>query len=176
MRPVTFPVTGALRRLAEDYASRAALGGQSHVRDADARRAALSEDQVTGQLGQIALHLYWHGHLHLYRVGRTVQDQYPTVGDGGMDMVGTNLDVKTSLVRTALPLEKHHLLVRPAERHPDWCYVQALLTESEIHLMGWYPDSDLDGWAATSGNFAGACAVPCSALYPLPPVRYCWVA
>lgn len=171
---VTLPLSKPLIRLAEDYASRSAIGGRSAVRSKEDRSAELMSDQVVGHLGQIALHLYWFGGLERYRLGRFYADTYPTQGDGGADIGGANVDVKTSRMRYGQDPLAYHLPVRNAERHDGWVYVLGLVGDAEVHLVGWYPDQLLETWRHTDGTFAGACAVPAVSLYALPPVKYQW--
>ena len=158
-------------------AAHCSFGGVSRVRSTD-RSTTVHSDNVVGQLGQIALHKYWHGHLLWYGVGRHRQNQTPLQGDGGEDLLGTNVDVKTSVMRAGSDPTRYNLLVRPAERHDCWVYVLALIEPDwedalppTVLLAGWYNDEDLPK-PEPLGPFRGACKVPVAKLHPLPPVQY----
>lgn len=160
-------------RLAEAEAQACALGGTSQVRASD-RQVMLYEDQVVGQLGTVALHRYWFGHLELYLLGRYFQNKNPWQGDQGEDIPGANIDVKTSLMRRSLDPLTYNLPVRARERHPDWVYVLALLPpdyqESRMAwLVGWISDAELPSTPKADGPLAGAFVVPATDLHPLPP-------
>ncbi len=178
MSVFTITLSQAQVELARRQATLCAINGKSNMRGAVARTEALTEDQIVGQLGQIALHLWHVGHVMDYVKGRHVQNNYPSSGDGGEDVIGAQLDVKTSLMRrSANPLE-YNLLVRPRERHDGWVYVLALVvptweTECQVHLVGWATDHQLPP-AETDGPFAGAHRIHASSLHPLPPIKYRW--
>jgi hypothetical protein len=162
--------------LAAHFASKAEIGGVSRVRKTD-RAETLSTDQLVGQLGTAAFHKYLYGHLHSYAQSRYMQNRFPTTGDGGEDLIGANVDVKTSVMRYAQNPLQYNLLVRPKERHANWVYVLALVGQEferfhDVHLVGWVCDSQLPELPAEDGPFAGAFACKASALIPLPPFRY----
>ena len=182
----TIPLGHGHLRLARKHAAKSALGGTSHVRpDTDARQDNLGVDQLTGHLGNLALSLYWYGTTHPYVMGRTLQDKFPTVGDGGSDLPGLNVDVKTSLIRKPDPtLQDYNLIVRPRELHPGTVYVLCLIERQEYppdnaaclaHLMGWADARTLENAGVASyGTFAGAFTIPAMQLTPLPPLTYEW--
>lgn len=174
---ITVPLTRGELRLAEAQAQACALGGTSHIRGASDRAASLTEDQVIGQLGTIAMHKYWFGDLTRYLMGRYVQNQHKWDGDGGDDMLGGNLDVKTSLMRRSPDPLYYNLLVRPRERHDGWVYVLALVPVDykdtlRVHLLGWLGDAELPTEPMADGPMAGAFKVPAVDLNALPPVRF----
>lgn len=160
-----------------EHAASAELGGVSRVRGAD-RRDALGTDQFIGQVGTAAWHLYWFGDNRNYRLSRTLQDRTPHLGDGGSDVLGTRLDVKTSLMRKNPDPWAYNLLVRPAERHVNTTYVLALvpsLAIREVLLVGWVTEHDLPKEPLENGPFAGAFRVPATQLTPLLPVAWDWI-
>lgn len=155
-------------KLCTDYASRCSLGGHSQLRGSD-RMVKLAQDQLVGQLGQLALSYYWTGSSFVYKTSRWFADLDPTRGDGGSDFPGTRLDVKTTKLTHPEFLD-YHLLVRPKERHKDNVYIFALACdpkqmESEnwtILLVGWAHDDE----------FNGAYAVKAYKLNPLPKITW----
>ena len=114
------------------------------------------------------------------------------VSDGGSDILRLNVDVKSSLVRTNLPLIKHRLPVRPYDKHPNWIYALVLVTEHEkpnatriddsfkyvANLVGWAKTKDLpdkpyskeDGGAPD--DFDGAYLVDAIDLCPFMPHKW----
>lgn len=169
----------AERALAQDYAARAAVGGRSQVRAPADRQAALVDDQVVGQLGELALSKYLGGTPLFYELTRTVRDQRPTVGDEGGDLLATNVDVKCSRMRASPDPLRYRLLVRPKERHPKSVYVLALVgpdvwQSGQVTLVGWSRDRDLPRAPARDGPFAGAYVVPATHLAALPPLEFNW--
>ena len=164
--------------LAKYHAMRAEIGGVSRVRDLRERTATISEDQLVGQLGNIAIHKYLHGHSQQYAIGRYVQNKNPRVGDGGEDVLGMNLDVKTSLMRQSENFYSYHLPVRPHEMHQNWVYVLALVKPDfeltwNVFLMGW-ASSNMFPPPEESGVFKGAHLLRADKLVPLPPIKYNW--
>lgn len=166
-------------RLAKQRAQQAAFGGRSQIRDQQKRQAMLLEDAVVGQAGNLAWSLYHFGTDHYYQLTRHVANVYPASGDGGYDILGLTVDVKTSAIRSKLPLGEYHLAVRPEERHRGWVYVLALaqLSDAEdqgctVYLVGWLKDDELPEYPAMDGVFKGAFIKTASQLHPLP--AFCW--
>lgn len=167
--------------LAEHHAVMAQVGGVSQVRAAGWRETALEQDQLIGQLGQLALSKYLYGTTERYMISRYYQNKTPERGDGGSDLPGANLDVKTSVMRYGQDPIRYNLCVRPRERHAGWVYILALVPKAYendrcVYLMGWCSDDQLPTTPAADGPLAGAFVLPASALVPLPPVRYNWLA
>ena len=115
----------------------------------------------------------------LYQLTRTVRDLTPEAGDGGGDLLATNVDVKCSVMRAGPDPLRYRLLVRPKERLPDAVYLLALVapdvwTTGTVTLVGWCRDNDLPVAPAAEGPFAGAFVRPATTLNPLPPVTFNW--
>ena len=164
-------------RLAEAQAEACAMGGESQIRATKERAEKLLEDQIIGQVGTIALHRYWFGHVEQYMVGRYFQNKMPWEGDGGEDIPGANIDVKSSLMRRSQDPTTYNLPIRPRERHPNWVYALALLPldyreSRRVHLMGWIGDDELPAQPKTDGPLAGAFVIPVTQLHRLPPVTF----
>lgn len=165
-------------QLVEHFAKQAALGGTSHVRiRSDERLEQLREDQLVGQVGECALSRYLCGSSLLYAITRTMRNLTPTQGDGGGDLLGTNIDVKTSVMRYSPEPLHYRLLVRPAELHPGTVYVLALVYPDwretrEVSLVGWATREDLPDLPAPHGPFQGAYVLPAPHLHPLPPFAW----
>lgn len=148
--------------------------------------AAIGVDQLVGQLGTLALAKWMlgtcQGHAE-YAKGREIANRAPTSGDNGADIIGCNVDVKTSLMRyRGRAPEEYNLPVRPKERHPSQIYVLALVeadldqdpsewTEVTVHLMGWITDEELPP-GGNDERFGSASVVPAYDLHPLPPFRW----
>lgn len=177
---ITVPLSPGDVALAERQALACATGGHSQVREAADRKARLLEDQVVGQVGQLALHRWLFGSVERYVVGRYYQNKFPFEGDQGDDVPGCNLDVKTSRMRRSTDPWTYNLAVRPRERHEGWVYVLALVpqdfeTAPRVHLVGWAADADLPAAPASQGPLAGAYVLPATELYRLPPIAYRWL-
>lgn len=163
-------------RLIEHFANQAMIGGTSHVRGDD-RTAKLLDDQLVGQLGECALSRYLCGSSLLYAITRTMRNLQPTQGDGGGDLLGTNIDVKCSVMRYSPEPLHYRLLVRPAELHPRTVYVLALVRPDwretrEVTLVGWATREDLPDEPASEGPFNGAYVLGAPHLHPLPPFAW----
>jgi hypothetical protein len=158
-------VDGDLFALAKAEARCAQLAGVSHIRGRAERLANLEDDQLVGQLGQVAGHLLWYGHLQDYLEQRRAANRDPRRGDGGCDITHSNVDFKTSLIRerdprnpcyaTVRDLLRMHLLVRRAEWHENWVYVRLLVRN--LRLLEGVPLSQQDsalvyvmGWASSA--------------------------
>jgi len=167
------------RERCRHFAASAAVGGRSEVRGRADREHFLVTDQEVGQLGESALSKYIGGTLLFYELTRTIRDLDPQAGDGGGDLLATNLDVKCSVMRASPDPLRYRLLVRPRERHADSVYVLALVAPDvwqtgDVQLVGWCKDSDLPSQSARDGPFAGAYVVPATELHPLPPFTFNW--
>jgi len=161
----------------------ACLGGRSSVRGAD-RAAALKVDQFVGQLGNAALSIYLTGSTDAYARTRREANETPWRGDGGSDLLGLPLDIKTSLMRCSRDPYDYRLIVRPAELHDGHTYVLGLVEhpawsgstlrdmgEATVHLVGWARREGL-GSPEASGMFAGACVLGAHLLNPMMPVGW----
>jgi len=162
------------------HAKLACVGGRSNIRGGD-RQATLKNDQLVGQVGQYVGSLWLFGSPDPYLRSRWVANQNPTVGDGGSDFIGSNIDFKASLARNPdRDLLAYRLAVRPKERHEDWVYVLVLVTEMKppkpvvAHLIGWATDAMLPKRPNDSGVFSGAFTIPARDLNPLPPFTWFW--
>lgn len=154
----------------------ASLGGGSQIRSPEERITALRQDQMVGQLGQMALSLYWFGDSRQYDIARWYANRNPNIGDGGSDIPGMNVDVKTSLMRSSEDPLDYRLLIRPKERHEGWIYVLALVKKlrkvgTEVFLVGWAADYQLPKMDQ-GGLFDGAHVMNARDLNPLPPVQW----
>lgn len=119
------------------------LGGLSTIRLAEDRLTRLAEDQYVGAMGEAALSKYLTGSLELYEKTRLTKNLKPWDGDGGCDLLGYKIDIKTSLMRSRLGHD-YHLWVRSKEYHPEGCYILGLAQMaimSDIYLAGW-----VGGW------------------------------
>lgn len=177
---ITVRLGKASLRLIEKHARLAEMGGVSRVRpDRQDRVDSLKTDQLVGQIGQYAGSKWMTGSAEPYRLSRWVANQNPDRGDGGSDILGSNIDFKASLVRRSdRSLLQYNLPVRPHERHGGWIYVLVLVTDLQpqvsavANLMGWVMDEDLPEQPNANGVFRGAYVVPAKNLKPLP--KFSW--
>jgi len=174
MQPIRIPVSSTMLDVARRFAEAACMGGSSSVRGSD-RLERLMEDQTVGQLGQMALAIWKDGHLGEYLIQRAAANTYPTHGDGGADLVGSNVDVKSSLMRASSDWSAYRLPVRPAEMHDGWVYVLALVEPdlSAVLLVGFATSTEVSaGGLEQGGPFAGAYTMAAADLRPLPPIDW----
>ncbi len=165
-------------RTVYQMAKAACIGGHSHIRG-DNRQEKLMEDQLVGQIGQYIGSQWLYGSPRPYLEARYVANKNPTVGDGGSDIIGSNLDFKASLVRHPGrdPLE-YRLAVRPRERHQGWVYMLVLVTHLtrkqpvKALLVGWASDRMLPQRPEDSGVFKGAFTINARDLHPVPPITW----
>jgi hypothetical protein len=148
----------------------------SQIQGVEERLLRMKEDQLTGQLAQLAGTVYMTGSDQMYRIQRWNCMQTPDRGDGGYDIPGLCLDWKGSRLRPGLQPTSYVLPVRPRERKPDWTYclvvVDARQSMAYCHIMGWVSDKELEGKLQTSGLFNGAHVVGYSELHPLPKLTW----
>lgn len=146
------------------HARIAELGGTSHVRGEADRASQLSVDQLVGQLGTMAVTFLLTGSTALYLQERTERDKDRWKGDGGSDVPGARIDIKTSLRRNRRnSASTYNLLVRPAELHDNWVYVLAVVMDLDhkartalVEVVGWASSYDLPKNVEDRGEFKGA--------------------
>jgi hypothetical protein len=122
----------------EGFAKNAQLGGKSNIRTFD-RIEKLKEDQLTAQLGEAALSKLITGSIGLYIQTRQMRDKTPWKGDGGTDLIGYKIDVKTSRARRGLDFP-YHLWVREREYNPETIYYLAIVPADKndvVYFLGW---------------------------------------
>jgi hypothetical protein len=169
-----------------DMAKRAEIGGISNIRSNHSERMGkIKIDQIVGQIGQYALAIYLFGEPQKYYIQRMVADINPTVGDNGQDIIGSNIDVKTSLIRSELDYLEYHLAVRPKELYRDHIYILALVEPNfsgsimpnqdlNVYLLGWSTAENLPSETSQSGVFQGAHILKAYDLQPLMPIKWNW--
>ena len=174
---ITVNLSASEMRLIRSMGKAAEIGGASQIRgDAD-RAASLGVDQVVGQIGTYVGCKYFLGDIKDYRVSRYYANKAPTVGDGGSDITGSNIDLKASLVRNpSKDLLTYNLPVRLREMHVGWVYVLVLVEalqekSAKAHLVGWASTAMLPDEPDAQGVFAGAHTIRAKDLNPLPPLR-----
>lgn len=172
------PVNKNEMNLVIEMSRAACRGGVSRIRSSQDRQATLYEDQLVGQIGTYAGTKFWFGSSHNYLIARQVANLNPRAGDGGSDIIGANIDFKTSKIRSTRPLLDYRLVVRPRERSAGKVYVQLLVELSEFtavaHILGWASDDMLPG-IEVGGTFDGAHVLPVRELNPLPPLQWLWI-
>jgi hypothetical protein len=164
-----------LLRLRE--AAGAPAGGVSRIRSGEDREKKLLRDAVVGQIGTLAMSLYWTGGVAEYLKGREETNRTPRRGDNGLDI--GSCDVKSSILRPNRYISDYHLLVRPAEWHADVWYARALMREDRldvVYLCGWLNAADVkrlsENITHDDAIFGDAYKVPIIELHPLPPMKW----
>jgi hypothetical protein len=125
--------------LLSGHAQKAEIGGVSRVRTDD-RKEKLSEDQLHAQEGECALSIAYTGDTDLYERTRLEREKNPYVGDNGSDLLGLNVDIKTSVMRRGRDF-LYHLWIRPEEYHKETIYYLGLIDPEEPNVV------IIDGWA-----------------------------
>ena len=148
----------------------------SHIQDTKERLERLADDQITGQVAQLAGTLYLTGTDHEYRMQRWVSMLHPHLGDGGYDIPGLQLDFKGSRLKGGRKPHDYKMLVRPQERKPEWCYALAVVDissdKAKAYMMGWFSDEEIKCKPQSSGLFAGAHVISIEQLHPLPTLNW----
>jgi hypothetical protein len=158
---ITLRLNQQAMAIINNMAGKACLGGVSHVRERADRLDSLNVDQIIGQIGTYGCTEYLLGTNEPYIRMREEINKNPHIGDDGVDIPGTNIDVKTSFMRSnSLPMLKYRLPVRPAERHEDHRYILGLVSEYSkqhaiLHLVGWASTDMLPNKLETKGVFSG---------------------
>lgn len=135
------------------------------ARDLESRCA----DQVVGAIGELALTTYWLGKQRGLIEFQNKQIANAKVSDTGSDLLGLNIDVKSSLRRfKGLDILKYHLLVPNGEIRAGWTYVQVLVEPD-------YSKASICGWASAGSlrsleKFKGSKGLPVSELIPMMPL------
>jgi hypothetical protein len=152
------------------------LGFSSNVRD-KIKRKQLWEDQLVGYMGQMIVVQHLTGSNELFY--RDVEELGSSpVGDGGSDVLGARVDVKTSLMRHSPDWHKYNLLVRPKEFHADTVYVQNLVYSYSDEgafgvIVGWlYADEIRGRCVKNEKRFGDAYCVPVTNLHPFMNCRW----
>lgn len=172
---VRVALTTDLLRLAQRQAKLCCIGGRSNIRESQDREAELEIDQTVGQIGQIALALWKDGHIGEYLAQRAAANAYPTQGDGGADLLGSNIDVKSSRMRHSDDPMRYRLAVRPRELHDGWMYVLCLVDSmmTGAMLVGWATSEELTEFPPDDdGPFAGAYTIMAPELHRMPPTDW----
>lgn len=156
----------------EANAEAAWLNGKSQIRTDDREKYGMT-DQLVGQMGEYALAKFL-GDTDGYFARRDLINKTPWKGDGGSDITGHAVDVKTSLMRRQQDPTRYNLLVRPKERHKDNIYVLALVPSLEarkVLLVGWLPDYRLNVKLRTEGVLKGTYALNATCLNDMDKLR-----
>lgn len=147
------------RELIAENAGKALLGFPSRFRGREDRREAQRLDARLGQLGEASLSLYLTGRIDAYKQHREECNANPLKGDGGRDLPGRDVDVKTSLMRGSPDPLAYTLVVRPSELHLGFAYVLALVEHPSAWstmLVGWAWAQELELEEDEDSPFCGA--------------------
>ncbi len=155
-------------------------GGYSGTRQNKAeRRKFLYRDNLVGSVGEVALCKYLYGNITMYRLAQFIGESNSrmNVGDGGFDIPGLNIDVKSTFVKGKKDILTYHLAVNQREFKEHWNYVLALVEGDEnnvgsVYLAGWLYGTDLDRLSTPNETFSNSRAVQANLLNPLP--RFNW--
>lgn len=177
MTPIEISIGSDEMELARAYAKAFELGGKS-FRDSVSRMENLAIDQLVGVVGEMAFCKYLTGDIGLWRLTKWARFQCFSQNDNGQDILGLNVDVKTSLVRSSsLPIGEYKLAVREEELRDQTVYISCLITglgddSATVNIMGWANREDLPDLATSSGPWTGAHVLPVGRLHPLPELKW----
>ena len=170
-------------KVAKYMARKAEVGGVSRIfSNKKERLKRQQEDSLIGQLGTLAGIKLFSGGIEKYVESRYMQNKFPHHGDGGEDIIGSNIDFKVSLKRykDKDPLD-YHLLVRERERHLNQVYIHGLIlpweedkTPEKVIFTGWATNEDLPKDKVKDGPLEGAFAIEVKSLKALPPIKWKW--
>jgi len=151
------------------------------------RKATIKKDSIKGQAGELLLSMLMFGSeegFNKYLIRRNIINQNPTKGDGGSDVEGYLIDIKTS--ECCKSIYGYHLLVRNEEKDEnkdDHIYVHALIKAGEmtrnkirINITGWSRKKDLSIDPFEEGqcheDLIGAYFIPVGSLKPMSTFPY----
>lgn len=125
-------------------AENACIGGRSNVHsNREDRNSNLNENQLCGQLGEMALSIFLTGSTDAYEEARDKADANPTEGDDGYDLLEFRVNAKASFMRSkSRRMSEYHLIIPEDEASSDFCYIMMLIecppyqSETRVHLMG----------------------------------------
>jgi hypothetical protein len=121
-------------------------------------------DQFTGNAGEAALAKFLTGSIDLYLKTKQERELSNWTGDYSSDLLGLQVDVKTSRMRRG-PDYNYHLWIRPREYHAKTKYVLALMPEDRddlVLLVGW-----IEGSKIPFPSFQDRMEVEAELLHPL---------
>ena len=168
----------------------------SHVyKDEEERKKKYPINNACGNSGELVINQWVDGRLQGMRgfnMERTLCNHYPKESDGGSDVLGFRLDVKTTYMQYFGTEGQSHLkkwlAVRPHERHEGNIYVLALIgrdkilfldastclpiTRVVVDLVGWLRDEELPNYVVWYGDFKGAHIHRAQELHPM--VEFPW--
>ena len=108
-------------------------------------QAKMLADQFTGQAGEAALSKYLTGSIELYCKTRAVRNENPYLGDGGTDLLGLKVDVKTTRMLNG-NVKGYHLWIREKEFHRNITYYLALMPaerNDQVMIIGSIDGADI---------------------------------
>jgi hypothetical protein len=153
------------------------LGLSSNIHKDKITRKKLWENQLVGYMGQMKVIEHLTGTNLLFYQDVEELGSKP-VGDGGSDIPGGRLDVKTTLMRNSPNWGTYHLLVRPKEFHEDTVYVQCLVSSysssgAKGMIVGWLYSDEIRGRCMKDEKrFGDAYCVPVTNLHPFMNCRW----
>jgi hypothetical protein len=104
-------------------------------------------DQFTGNAGEAALSKLLTGSIDLYLKTKRERELSNWTGDYSSDLLGLQVDVKTSRMRRG-PDFDYHLWIRNKEYHQGTKYVLALMPEDRddmVIFVGWIKGIEIHG-------------------------------
>jgi hypothetical protein len=131
----------------------AIIGGPSHIAPYRTKEE-LTEFQYCAFWGEAAYHKYTYGHIYFLIYIRELRNKNKGKGDGGQDIEGRNIDVKTSAMRSKKNkgiLKGYRLLVRKHDLRKTWTYIAGFVGLKYLlfkkGLVRYPVTVDLVGWA-----------------------------
>lgn len=150
----------------ENNAAEATIGGKSCIRSAEDRSKTCKDDQIVGQMCELALHMFVFGKKKGFNLWKKVRDSKNKTryqGDNGQDLFdGTSMldiDIKGSRLKTGKRAISYNLVVNPgdpasgrkSEYHDNWIYIAAFCGRNEdgsvkndsVVMTGWVKSKDI---------------------------------
>jgi hypothetical protein len=139
-------------------AQKATMYGGSQIRSASSRQATCGDDQIAGQLGELALHKFFYGKdgFKYYQQSRDKRNANPKKGDGGRDLFDgekhLDADVKCTRLQYGAKAIRYNMVVPEKEFYKDWVYIAAFCGKTDestdkndaVILAGWIYASDIE--------------------------------
>ncbi len=162
--------------LVRKYASRWTRPGFSSVRSQQERSSTILDDALTGHCGELAFLKHYRGPEAYKKFSAHCERNCP---DGGSDLDGSNVDVKSSrYTYKNIQILNHHLILPQRERRLRWVYYFTLVdlfqhnSAALVYLVGWCSEDMLPKQPSSDRRFYGKYALQARYLNPVAPMRW----
>jgi hypothetical protein len=168
----------AKKRILQLHTGEANLYSAVH-KDGETRMAAAPIDRTIGVIGEYAINVYMRGKIEgflKFDEFRTEMNGKPAGDDGGSDVPGFPIDIKTSAMRsTRLKTLDYHLPIPPKDRRDGNVFVLGLVDKGYldienrkmiVDIIGWAHDKEFTQYRST-GVFEGKYVIKARELHPM---------